>query len=275
MDLPSNTDLLLSDTDRAALGAFRSLHPAASGMHKVNIVIAAIFTVLLMGGAGAFLIAALNKPGKGMEIGAALFAALGLLPAVGLGYLLLKLRWRLYLFDKGFVFARASNRVVLWKDVQSLYDQQDVVSGIRADRWLRLLLNDGRRLTLDSSYKEFAAFAAAVRDGVTNEVLARAAEELPAGRALAFGKLMLSQSGLEKPGESLPWADVHNINIEPRIDGNLRAFGVVVYKRGVQSPGLKEKVEWYVKLVPRFGNVDAFLRLASQFTSIEGPATTR
>jgi hypothetical protein len=271
----SNTDLPLSAEDRAALGAFRSLHPAASGMHKVNIVIAAIITVLLLGGAVASLIAALNAPGKGIEIAVAVCAALGLLAAVGLVYLLLKLRWRLYLFDKGFVFARGSNRVVLWKDVQSLYDQQDVVSGIRADRWLRLLLKDGRRLTLDSSYKEFVAFAAAAREGVTNEVLARAAEELPAGRALAFGKLMLSQSGLAKPGESLAWADVHNITIEPRADGQVHAYGVVVYKRGLQSPGLKEKVEWYVKLLPHFGNVDAFLRLASQFTSIEGPPTGR
>jgi hypothetical protein len=273
MSVSSASDLMLSDTDRVALGAFRSLHPAASKMHKVNITIAAIFTLLLLGPAVAFLIAALRAPGKGIEIGVAIFGGLGLLPAIGLGYLIRKLRWRLYLFDNGFVFARGGNRVVLWDDVQSLYDQQDVVSGIRADRWLRLVLKDGRRLTLDSSYKEFAAFAAAARDGVTSAILARAAQDLPAGRALAFGKLMLSQAGLEKPGESLSWADVDRISIEPRAAGNLHAQGVVVYKRGPQSQGFTEKTEWYVKLVPHFGNVDAFLRLASQFTSIAGPDT--
>jgi hypothetical protein len=150
-----------------------------------------------------------------------------------------------------------------------------VVSGIRADRWLRFLLADGRRLTVDSSYKDFAAFADAVRDGVTRAVLTRAAGELPAGRAIAFGKLLLSRDGLEKPGESLAWADVHSIALEPRIDGHIRAHGVVVYRRAPESKAPKEKVEWYMKLMPRFGNVDAFLRLAGQFTTIVGPETKR
>ncbi|HMF13283.1 MAG TPA: DUF6585 family protein [Gemmataceae bacterium] len=264
----SDLDLMLSDAERAALGAFRSAHPAASKMHKVNIAIAGVFTLVLMGAAVAFLIPAVKAPGKGMEIGAGIFAALGLLPAFALGYLLVKLRWKLYLFDKGFVFARSANRIVLWEDIQSLYDQQDVVSGIRADRWLRFLLQDGRRLTVDSSYKDFGVFAASVRDSVTKAVLARAATELPAGRAIAFGKLMLTKAGLKKPEESLPWTDVHSIAIEPRRDGQVLADGVVVYKRGVESKGSKEKVEWYVKLAPRFGNVDAFLRLASQFATI-------
>jgi hypothetical protein len=180
------TDLMLSDTDRAALGECRSFHPAASGMHKVNITIATIFTLLPLGGAIAFLIAGLNRPGKGLEIAAAVFGAIALAPAIGVAFLVRKLFYRLYLFDNGFVFARGSNRIVLWDEVQSFYDQQDVVSGIRADRWLRFLLQHGRRLTIDSSYKDFAAFAKAVQDGVTRTVLARAAEALSNGQAIAF-----------------------------------------------------------------------------------------
>jgi hypothetical protein len=268
-------DLTLSDDDRAALGAFRSAHPAASGMHKVNIAIASVFTLLPGGGAIAFLIGALNNPGKGMGIGVMIFGALALGPAIGVAYLVNKLRWRMYLIDNGFVFARGSNRVILWEGVQSFYEQQDVVAGVRADRWLRFLLHDGRRLTVDSSYKEFAAFADAARQGVTNAVLRRAAQELPAGRAIAFGKLKLSQAGLEKEGDSIPWADVDSITFEPRVDGQVHAQAVVIYKRGLQSAGVKEKVEWHMKLVPRFGNVDAFLRLASQFTRVGNPQTQR
>ena len=99
--------------------------------------------------------------------------------------------------------------------------------------------------------------------------------ELPAGRSIAFGKLKLSQAGLEKEGDSIPWADMEGITIEPRIDGQVHAQAVVIYKRGMQSKGLKEKVEWYMKMVPRFGNVDAFLHLASQFTRIVGPEAQR
>jgi hypothetical protein len=271
MSQPSDSDLTLSDGERAALGAFRSYHPAASGMHKVNLAIASTFTLLLLGGALACLVGELNSPGKGIGYGALVFGGIALFPAAGLVYLLLKLRWRLYLFENGFVFARGSNRVVLWEDVQSLYEQQDVVAGIRADRRLRFLFKDGRWLTVDSSYKEFAAFAEAVRQGVTNAVLRQAQRELPAGRSIAFGKLKVSQSGLEKEGESIPWSAVDSITFEPRVDGQVHAMAVVIYKRGLQSKGLKEKVEWYTKMVPRFGNVDPFLRLASQFTRIVGP----
>ncbi len=275
MSQPSEPDLALSDDDRAALGAFCSFHPAASGIHKVNLAIASVFTLLPGGGAIAFMVGALNNPGKGMWIGALIFGALALGPAIGVVYLLLKLRWRLYLFDNGFVFVRGSPRVVLWDNVQSFYEQQDVVAGIRADRWLRFLLNDGRRFTVDSSYKDFAAFAEAARKGVTQAVLRRAAQELPAGRSVAFGKLKLSQAGLEKEGEAIPWSAVDSIAFEPRVDGQVHAQAVVIYKRGLQSQGINEKVEWYMKMVPRFGNVDAFLRLASQFTRIGGPEAKR
>jgi hypothetical protein len=268
-------DLALSDSDRTALGAFRSFHPAASGMHKVNIAIASVFTALPLAGALWFLISGLNNPGKGLEIGALVFGGIALAPAIGVAYLVNKLRWRLFLFDNGFVFARGANRVVLWEGVQSFYEQQDVVAGMRADRRLRFLLNDGRQFNVDSSYKEFAAFADAARQGVTNTVLRRAAQELPAGRSIAFGKLKLSQAGLEKEGDSIPWADVDGITFESRVDGQVHAQAVVIYKRGLQSGGLKEKVEWYVKMVPRFGNVDAFLRLASQFARVGGPQTKR
>jgi hypothetical protein len=270
-----DTDLMLSEADRAALGTFRSFHPAASGMHKVNIAIASAFTLLMLAGALWFLFAGLRSPGKGLEYGGLVFGGLALAPAAGLIYLILKLRWRLYLFDNGFVFSKGGNRVVRWDEIQSFYEQQDVVAGIKADQWLRFLLNDGRRLTIDSSYKDFAAFCQTVRERVTATVLARAAEALPKGQSIAFGKLLLSKAGLEKEGDSLAWADVHSIAIEPRIDGRIYTHGVIVYKRNPESNAGKEKMEWYMKLVPRFGNVDAFLQLASQFTNIAGPEAKR
>ena len=237
-------------------------------MHKVNIAIASIFTLVPMGMAIWFFIARLKVPVNGLLIAAAVFGVLGLLPGIGLLYLILKLRWRLYLFENGFVFARGGNRIVLWDDVQSFYEQQDVVAGIRADRRLRFLFADGRRLSIDSSYKDFAAFSQAVGEGVTRAILRRAAEALPRGEAIAFGKLMLSRTGLEKPGDSLSWADVHSIAVEPRVGGAVDAHGVIVYKRGLQAAGVKEKIEWYMKLVPSFGNVEAFLQLAGQFTRV-------
>ena len=50
-------DLALSEADREALGTLQSVHPAASRLHKINIAIASVFTVVLVVPALAFLIA--------------------------------------------------------------------------------------------------------------------------------------------------------------------------------------------------------------------------
>jgi hypothetical protein len=160
------------------------------------------------------------------------------------------------------VFARGYNRVVLWEDVKYFYEQQDVVAGIRADRWLRFVLSNGQRFTIDSSYKDFVAFNDAVRDGVTQVVLARAVAAFPKGQSVPVGKLAVSQTGFEKEGEVVPWADVHSISIELRFN----AFAVVVFQRDPLA-----KVEWYARPIPQFANVNAFLALARQFTTVSGP----
>jgi hypothetical protein len=257
-----DSGLEISATDQAALGSLQSVHPAASGIHKVNIAIASIFTVLLAGPAILFLILEIKNPGKGNIIGLAIFGGMALLPAIGLFVLIRKLRWRLYLFDNGFVFARGYNRVVLWDDVKYFYEQQDVVAGIRADRWLRFVLANGQRFTIDSSYKDFVAFNDAVRDGVTQSLLARAAAAFPKGQSIPFGKLAVSQTGLEKDGDVVQWGDVHSISIELRFN----AFAVVVFQRDPLA-----KVEWYARPIPQFANVNAFLALARQFTTVIGP----
>jgi hypothetical protein len=262
MQATDDSGLEISATDRAALGSFKSFHPAASGIHKVNIAIAAIFTVLLAGPAILFLVLELRNPGKGNIIGMAIFGAMALLPAIGLFVLIRKLRWSLYLFESGFVFARGSNRVVLWEDVKYFYEQQDVVAGIKADRWLRFVLSNGQRFTIDSSYKDFVAFNNAVRDGVTHAVLARAAAAFRKGQSIPFGKLAVSQTGLEKDGEVVQWGNVHSISIELRFN----AFAVVVFQGDPLA-----KVEWYARPIPQFANVNAFLVLARQFTTVIGP----
>jgi hypothetical protein len=90
-----DSGLEISTTDQAALGSLQSVHPAASGIHKVNVAIATVFTVLLAGPAIAFLIGEIRNPGKGLVIGAAIFGGMALLPAIGLFVLIRKLRWRL------------------------------------------------------------------------------------------------------------------------------------------------------------------------------------
>src|SRR5262245_12597581 len=99
-------------------------------MYKVNLVIASTITVLLGVPFTVFSYLSLVAPGKGSEIGALLTGLPFVVVALLLLYLILKLRWRLCLFEKGFVFARGKNRVVPWEEVRYIYDRQDVVAGL-------------------------------------------------------------------------------------------------------------------------------------------------
>jgi hypothetical protein len=113
MSQPGDPEVNVSASDRAALGSFRSIHPAGSSMHRTNITILSVFTLLLAGPAVACVIIALfRKPGTGFFITAAVLGVVALLPAVVLYLQIRKLRWRLYLFDNGFVFARGTDRAI-------------------------------------------------------------------------------------------------------------------------------------------------------------------
>jgi hypothetical protein len=262
MTQPGDTHLKISATDRAALGSLRSVHPAASGMHKFNMAVAASFAIL-PGAAGIYFLVDgyWFSPGKGLEIAGWVFGALALAPAIGFLFLVRKLGWRLYLYENGFVWSRMTDRVILWDDITWLFEQQDRVAGMNTDRWLRFLLVDGRRPMIDSSYKNFLDFADGVRDGVTRAVLARFAA-LPNGEALTFGKLLMSREGLENEGRFLPWAEVDSVSLQPYGTG----YGVFVFQRDPESK--TGKAEWYAREAPRFANVVAFLHLARQFTTL-------
>jgi hypothetical protein len=257
--------LKIPATDRAALGSLRSVHPAASGMHKFNMAVAATLAIL-PGAAGIYFLVEGYRvsPGKGIEIAGWIFGGLALAPAVGFLFLVRKLGWRLYLYQNGFVWSRMTDRVVQWSDVTYFFEQQDKVAGMNADRWLRFLLVDGSRPTIDSSYQDFGTFADAVRVGVKKAVLACFAA-LPAGQALAFGKLLVSETELENEGRVLPWTEVQSVSLEPYELG----YGVIIYLRDPKWKG--GRFPWYTRPVTRFPNVDAFLLLAGQFTTLRLP----
>src|SRR5262249_40652486 len=156
-----------------ALGPLRAVHPGGSKMLKVNIAIASFFTLLLGGFAGYLLIRSFQLANN-WYLAAAWFGGLGLVPGIGLILLIRKFSWGLYLFENGFVFAAGKDRVVLWDDVAQLFEKQDVVAGMRADKWLRLVLKDGSEVKMDSAYKDFSAFNEVLTNKVAEAVLQRA-----------------------------------------------------------------------------------------------------
>ncbi|MFO0966750.1 MAG: DUF4339 domain-containing protein [Gemmataceae bacterium] len=260
-DDPS-AELALSASERNALGPLRSFHPTGSRKHKINIAITAGFT-LVFGAAAVAALIAWATAGNQWWIGAALFGGLALLPAVGLAFELRKRRWRLFLFEKGFVLVKGCERVVPFTDIQSL-----IQGGLRIEGpQLKAILQDGGMITLDSSFQDFPSFIDTVRNEVTRLLLEKASLALSKGDAMPFGKWRLSQAGLENDGEALPWSEVHSLGIERRISGNVIYSALIVFKKSPE--GKAGKVEWCARRMDRFANVDAFLELASRFTRIE------
>jgi hypothetical protein len=252
--------LTLSASDHHALGRWRSLHPTGSRIHKISIGIAAVFTLALGGAAVAALVALLTRPpGNGWAIGVGLFGALALLPGIALFFLIRRLRWRLFLFDNGFVLVKGGERVVLWTDVKSLFR-----GGTRLEPKLWLMLEDGGRITLDSAFQGFSTFSATAEENVTRLVLANGAAALSRGQAVSFGRMTLSQEGLENEGKPLAWPDIDRLAIEWRRSGNVVYTALVVFKKTSRG-----KVEWCARRLDAFPNFKAFLQLAGRFTTIE------
>jgi hypothetical protein len=209
-----------------------------------------------------------GDPKSQLWIGAAIFGGIGLLPGIGLFFLLRKLGWKLYLFKNGFVHARGRNRVILWGDVKSLYEEQDVVAGIRADARLKFTLLNGGWAIIDSSYKNFPEFADGVRAGVTRAVLLRAKEMWKAGKPIAFGKLQVTREGLAFEGEELAWADVGRVAVES-YDGV--GYAIRVYPKAKSAHRKGEGKPWYSRAITEVPNSEAFLKIAAHFTKVETP----
>jgi hypothetical protein len=288
-------DLPLSPGDRDKLGAYRAAHPGGSGILKTHAAIAAATVVLGLVPAAFFLVLGFKAPGKQLEVGGYICGAVTLLPVVWLFFIVRKFGWCLYLFENGFVLSRGSCRAVLWEDVSTIFDRQEVVFGARAERRIRLRLADGSDLAVENTYREFGPFADSVQGAVRAAILKRCHETLRKGESVPFGHLALSARGLWKDGKYNPvvradrpdappasargdsealWPRVHGVSVEPAVNKYVggRMYAVVIHVRGQRDgSGLEE---WFIQPVPVFPNVQVFLQLAGQFTTVstrDGP----
>ena len=110
------------------------------------------FTIVIVG------LILVPLPGPGWLI---VFGGLALLPAIGVFFLARKLWWRLGLYENGFVLVRGRKHVVRWDDVRSVF-----AGGLNIDQEVEFILNDGKRLKVDNSFKYFDGFSEAARAGV-------------------------------------------------------------------------------------------------------------
>jgi hypothetical protein len=261
--------LRLTAMEREALGNLRSVHKAGTGMLKFNIVGASLFTFLAAVLPIASFYTAIVSPGRGWEGAGVMSGLITLLPLGWLVWFLLKLRWCLYLFENGFVFSRGKNFVVLWEDVKFVYERQDLIGEIRADRWLHVVRLDKRDCRLDSSCQNFVMFCEAVQIGATRAIVARVTASLAKGESVSFGlarnRLVMSQTGLKQGGRTVSWGEVHSIVCVSGPSGG----GFHICVKDPRGPGGKDLWDSYPGAF--FANYLAFLELAAKYTTVVSP----
>jgi hypothetical protein len=185
-------------------------------------------------------------------------ALLTVLCVVGLIVLILRLKWRALLHRDGVVLERSGEPEVLpGSDVKYCIERN-----VNGHYSVRLELMDERQITFDALYRDHHVLGAAVQQGVTQAVLARAARELDRGEEVPFGTLTMSRDGLSNGKEQLGWDEVSELGVKLNFSGS--GYKVEVLKKGA-------KLAWFSRPCIDFPNAEAFLELASRFTQVSRP----
>ena len=241
------------DAARQNLGPLVAEHKA--GLEpKVRVIACGVLVALLP--AGAAWAAFSNISGMGWV--ALALALLTLIAAAGLVALVRRLKWRALLHRDGLILERnAPPELLPWSDVK--YCTERNVNGHYS---VRLQLLDNRLITLDANFRNHHLLGAAVRQGVTGAVLARATGQLERREEVPFGPLKVSREGLSNGKEQLGWEEVSELGVVLNFSGS--GYKVVVRKKGATQA-------WFSRPYIDFPNAEAFLELSSRYTQISRP----
>jgi hypothetical protein len=236
----------------APLGAAEAEYAAGSRPHKVAIGSCVVFLALFT----ALAVFALLRPGvPDRVIVFAVFAGLALLPLIGLVVLIVRLGWRVLIYEKGFVLQQnRSSEVVLWEEVAELREKQVVGRGY--DHTLRVRLDSGRELKLDLMYRDLPSLIGTIRERSHPHILAKVLKRLQQGEQVAFDTLKVSSAGLEKTASRISWDEVEGIKFQ----NNGLADQLLVCRAGSTSP-------WYRRNASKIPNLGVLLALVDRFTS--------
>jgi hypothetical protein len=242
-----------SDAAHQSLGPLVAEHGAGLEQ-RLRVIACGVLAVILP--AGAVWAAVSHFPGAGWV--ALALALLTLLCAAGLIVLIPRLKWRALLHRNGVVLERSGPPEVLpWSDVKYCIERN-----VNGHYSVRLELMDQRRLTFDALFRDHHALGAAVRQGVTRAVLARAVGQLDRGEEVPFGTLNMSRDGLNNGKEQLAWDEVSELGVVLNFSGS--GYKIQVYKEGA-------KLAWFSQPCIDFPNMEAFLELASRYTQVTRP----
>jgi hypothetical protein len=88
-------------------------------------------------------------------------------------------------------------------------------SGIPIARRFTAELLSGKRISIDAAvYRDQYDLAEQLTTRLTAALTARILRELRAGKQVAFGRILVDQSGVTYKRDTLPWREIHDIRID-------------------------------------------------------------
>ena len=141
-----------------------------------------------------------------------------------------------YVFTEGFLcYGGAQTVLVRWEEIETVWRGTMGEDSISLNT-LKIRKTDGQTISVGDSIRNAVQFC----DHLEREYVARklpgVIERYHAGAPLAFGKLIVSQQGLSKGNEILPWHEVERAEVSDRY--------VTIKKRG-------KWIGWFYNSVPR------------------------
>jgi hypothetical protein len=151
------------------------------------------------------------------------------------GAMLLVRAWRnrglrVLVFPEGLVRCHPQKvQAFFWEEIDQVCLKKSLGSHGTAGLWrgfltLTVQTTDDRRMTFDDSLPSLMELTELIQRETLRFLLPRALATYEEGKALAFGKLLLSQRGLSQEKLALPWSDVQKVKM-----GKIE---LLIYKKG-------------------------------------------
>jgi hypothetical protein len=124
---------------------------------------------------------------------------------------------RVLVFPEGLVRCHPQKmQALFWEEIDQVCLKRSLGSHGAARLWrgfltLTVQTADGRRMAFDDSLPNLLQLAQIIQRETLPHLLPRARAVYEEGKALAFGKLVISQRGLSQDKIALPWAEVQKV----------------------------------------------------------------
>ena len=166
------------------------------------------------------------------------------------GYPLFYRSWRAYVYTEGMIVTRRG-KTSLWRWSQIKTFWQQVLRGSRTGLYHKytLLRKDGAKLTFRNQFPDVEELAATIEEKTINLLLPEALANYEEGRSIYCEPFQISQRGLKKGKELLPWDEIENIEVSSETNTfNISKKDKVTYWSSVR-PGNIANLHLFLALI--------------------------